>query len=91
MHIVLQWIKEKEKNQNTLHSQRPEVTPIAEALTENPAPLTVGSHILEWFGVHYLNALIYMENPPALPFAVLFFITEVSYPHLVSARGIDGL
>lgn len=66
------------------------MTPIAEALTENPAPLTVGSHILEWFGVHYLNALIYMENPPALPFAVLSFITEISYPHLVSARGIDG-
>lgn len=43
----------------------------------------MGSHILEWFGVHYLNGLIYMENLPPLPFAVLLFIIELSDPHLV--------
>lgn len=56
------------------------MTPVPEVLVENPGPLTVGSHTLEWCGVHYLNGLIYMENLPSLPFAVLLFITEVSDP-----------
>jgi len=78
LHILLHWIKGKKHNKNTLHSQRTQVTSIPEASTENPAPLTVGSHILQWFGAHYLHSSIYVENPPPPLFAVLLFIREVS-------------
>lgn len=58
--------RHKNHNQITLCIQRPQLTPNPEVLTANPAPLPVGSHILEWFGAHDLICIGNLPPPIAL-------------------------